>query len=207
MLALLPPQYDNPVGVGASGPIGHAPAVRSLREFLVVDQHSEPIERQLRRGLPNQPLQQDGIFAHFADLERDMPSGLQYSGQLGEHVPDHFGPGISCPMSRNLDFVRVDAGEPAPKPVVRSIVHDVQKWRRSHDEIDACIGDLRRVPRIAAKKLVFDLMVCRVVAQQRYGFFQNQTRQIFRLRRRIEAFIDFDLRCHGYGLVRRHRPP
>jgi len=56
---------DNPVGVRAFGIVVHAPAVRGLGEFLVVDEHQWRVDDATgERGLDDEDVAKITLYRH-----------------------------------------------------------------------------------------------------------------------------------------------
>jgi len=85
----------------------------------------------------------------FADLECDMPARRQDPMQFTEHQCHRLLPILQLLRNRHPDRGGIDADEPAPEPVVRGIIDDVQERRRRHHQGDASGRNFRggrRVP-------------------------------------------------------------
>ena len=123
------PEDDNPIRVSALRVVSDPPAVGGFRELLRVDDDEQGLETGRDAAGQYRFLELDLSVPDFADFKRDVTAGPQHASQLTKHIGHRRLPVRHFLAHRDVNVCRVDAAEPSSEPVIRRVVHDVQKWR------------------------------------------------------------------------------
>src|SRR5882672_4727403 len=103
----------DPIGIGPLAVVLHTPAVRGLREFLLIHHHEESVKRESFGSVPYQTFKKHLAVPNLANLERDMPSWTYYPRQFDQRLANHVLPARFGSVVRDRDGRHVDASEPA----------------------------------------------------------------------------------------------
>jgi hypothetical protein len=123
------PEQDDAVCIGSFGHVVHTPAVGGFGELLVVDQNQERLQTCCYAAGQDGFLESGLAGMNFAHLKGNVAAGFQNAIQLTKD-PGHDGlPLLEFCRGREFYLVGIQAKEPAPKPVVRGVLHDVEKGR------------------------------------------------------------------------------
>ena len=122
------------MGVGAAFVVFDSPAAGGFGERLGVDEDLHGIEPRALATGENMFFEEDFSPPDFANFHGRVSAGAQDAVDL-----DHCNGELGCPFRKRAGAAgsccRVDVDKPTAKPVVATVVHDIEKRRGGDYEV------------------------------------------------------------------------
>ena len=122
-------EHHDTVRISPFGHVVHAPTVGCLCELLVIDHYEDWLKPGFKAAWQDCLFQPCLASVNFAHFESNMTAGFEDTMQFLENLRHRLLPGFQLSRDREVDGFRINAEEPAAKPVVRCILDNVEEGR------------------------------------------------------------------------------
>ena len=117
------------MGIRAVGIVFDAPAAGGFCEGLGLYEKFHWNQAASMAAFGDSFLETEFHFPDFTDFDGCMASGFQYAMYFAQHSAQMVRQQLER-AGASWKGRGIDSGEPTPKPVVASVIDDIQKWRR-----------------------------------------------------------------------------